>query len=165
MCELGHPILGNICHHFAPEYFKNRNGLSQIWKGKQWLRTGRKYVFYWFSHFVCFVFASVFISDGEPGRVCHAPVSMQAIISAPFEVCACVWVCMQVCVCCGTGVCSVDVCKYRRITWENKYSANVQLGINWLRNSVRFTRHWWWTHDRVSCRSRYFPQNRLKKMH
>lgn len=46
--------------------------------------------------FACFVFAGVFISDeGEPRRkprrVCQAPVSMQAIISASFEVyvCAC----------------------------------------------------------------------------
>lgn len=41
-------------------------------------------------HFACFVFAGVFISDVEPSRVCQAPVSMQAIISASFEVCACV---------------------------------------------------------------------------
>lgn len=33
--------------------------------------------------FACFVFASVFISEeGEPSRVCQAPVSMQAIISS-----------------------------------------------------------------------------------
>lgn len=32
--------------------------------------------------FACFVFASIFISEeGEPSRVCQAPVSMQAIIS------------------------------------------------------------------------------------
>lgn len=50
--------------------------------------------------FACFVFASVFISDeGEPSRVCQAPVSMQAIISASFEVNVCV--CLSVCVHCG----------------------------------------------------------------
>lgn len=45
--------------------------------------------------FACFVFAGVFISDEgeprrEPRRVCQAPVSMQAIISASFEVYVCV---------------------------------------------------------------------------
>ncbi len=50
--------------------------------------------------FACFVFAGVFISDEgeprrEPRRVCQAPVSMQAIISASFEVYVCVcWACM-----------------------------------------------------------------------
>lgn len=49
--------------------------------------------------FACFVFAGVFISDeGAPRRVCQAPVSMQAIISASFEVYVCVCrVCMRVC--------------------------------------------------------------------
>lgn len=28
---------------------------------------------------------------------------------------------------------------------------------------MRFRRHQWWTHDIVSCKSRYFPQTRLKK--
>lgn len=33
--------------------------------------------------FACFVFVGVFISEeGEPSRVCQAPVSMQAIISS-----------------------------------------------------------------------------------
>lgn len=46
--------------------------------------------------FACFVFASVFISDeGEPSRVCQAPFSMQAIISASFEVNVCVCVCVH----------------------------------------------------------------------
>lgn len=41
--------------------------------------------------FACFVFAGIFISDeGAPRRVCQAPVSMQAIISASFEVYVCV---------------------------------------------------------------------------
>lgn len=117
MCDLGHPILGYICHHVAPEYFKNWNDPSQIWKGKESIGFGlRGKRVSLVLHFACFVFASVFISDGESGRVCQASVSMQAIISAPFEVCACVWVCMHVCVRYGTGVCCMDVGKYRRVT-------------------------------------------------
>lgn len=70
--------------------------------------------------FACFVFAGVFISDEgeprrEPRRVCQAPVSMQAIISASFEVNGCV-VC--VCVHCGVGVCSVAILKYTCLASE-----------------------------------------------
>ena len=91
----------------------------------------------------------VFISDGEPRReprrVCQAPVSMQAIISASFEVHVCVLsvyvfvcarvcvecVCIYVCVCmrvsasivcvsvhCGAGVRSVAALKYTLLTLE-----------------------------------------------
>lgn len=62
--------------------------------------------------FACFVFASVFISDeGEPSRVCQAPVSMQAIISASFEVYVCVCLSVYVCVCVhrSVGLCGVAV--------------------------------------------------------
>lgn len=62
---------------------------------KQWLWTAMKTCVSLVFVFACFVFAGVFISDEgaqrrEPRRVCQAPVSMQAIISASFEVYVCV---------------------------------------------------------------------------
>lgn len=69
--------------------------------------------------FACFVFASVFISDeGEPSRMCQAPVSMQAIISVSFEVHVCVCLSVYVCVHCGVWVCSVAALKYTHIAFE-----------------------------------------------
>lgn len=48
--------------------------------------------------FACFVFANVFVSDGEPSRVCQAPVSMKALISVSFEVHVCLSVCVSIAV-------------------------------------------------------------------
>lgn len=90
MCELGPPILGYI-FTLHLNILKTEMIHLQYEKGRKAMAwTARKTCVSLVLHFVCFVFASVFISDEEPGRVCQAPVSMQAIISARFEVCACV---------------------------------------------------------------------------
>lgn len=74
----------------SPECFRNimfylkneRGGRQRFWA------VGENMCFAGFV-FACFVFANVFVSDGEPSRVCQAPVSMKALISASFEVHVC----------------------------------------------------------------------------
>lgn len=150
---------------FCTWIFKKKRGgydPTQIWKGggKQSLRTARKTCVSLVLHFACFVFASVFISDGEPGRVCQVPVSMQAIISAPFEVCACVWARMHVCVHCGIAACRMDENTDMRPMAKGS-PAKARSGLNecLLRGSGRFTALRWKTHDTV----REFPSEPTQK--
>lgn len=81
----------------SPEYQNTKNTARCLRNArkKQWLWTAMKTCVSLVFVFACFVFAGVFISDEgaqrrEPRRVCQAPVSMQAIISASFEVYVCV---------------------------------------------------------------------------
>lgn len=130
---------------FCSQIFKKQS-VSDMKRGWGWLGTVRKTCVSLVLHFACFVFAGVFISDVEPSRVCQAPVSMQAIISASFEVCACVWACMHVCVRGVIGECCVEVWAERCITLK-KRKAHLAVNYCLLRDSARFTTHWGGAHD------------------
>lgn len=74
MCELVHPILGYICHHSAPEYFKNWNDPSQIWKGKESNGFGLqgKHVFDWFCILPA-LYLQVYLFQMESQAECARP--------------------------------------------------------------------------------------------
>lgn len=82
--------------------------------------------------FACFVFVGVFISDeGEPGRVCQAPVRMEAIISSSFDVYVCVHgECVSIVVLKQRASTQLHVrCSYCRSTVCTQYLAYVP-GVN-----------------------------------
>lgn len=120
--------------------------MKRGWGG--WLGTVRKTCVSLVLHFACFVFAGVFISDVEPSRVCQAPVSMQAIISASFEVCACVWACMHVCVRGGIGECYVDVWVERCMTLK-KEEGTFRVKLLFTLRFSKIHNTLWGTHDEV----------------